>query len=109
VDNPVSAINVMEKWIPEVRHFCRPCPVILVGCKIDLRTDNKTITKLKQHGERLISTEDGRQMAAYIKADAYMECSAKTGEGVDELFEYAARLSLKKPPSHNQCMACILQ
>ena len=109
MDNPISAINVMEKWIPEVRHFCGSCPVILVACKIDLRTDYNTNIRLKRNGERMISTEDGEQIAEYIKADAYMECSAKTGEGIEEVFMQAARLSFRTRRSQTQCMPCILQ
>ena len=103
VDSPVSATHVIEKWIPEIRHFCGQCPVILVACKKDLRTDPETIIKLKQDGEIPVTSEVGRQIAARIKADAYMECSAKTRECVQDLFVHAARLSLKKryrkPPS----------
>jgi len=43
-----------------------------------------------------VTMEAGKQLAAQIKADAYMECSAKTREGVQELFVTAARLSFKK-------------
>ncbi|UJR38078.1 hypothetical protein I4U23_030759 [Adineta vaga] len=96
VDSPASAINVVEKWNPEVRHFCTNCPMILVGCKKDLRTDPQVAEKLKKQGESLVTNEVGRRIAAQIKADAYMECSAKTREGVQELFIHAARLSLKK-------------
>ncbi|UJR38076.1 hypothetical protein I4U23_030757 [Adineta vaga] len=96
VDSSVSATSVIEKWMPEVRHFCGRCPVILVACKKDLRTDPQTISELKREGEKPVSTEVGRRIAAQIKADAYMECSAKTREGVQELFVHAARLSLKK-------------
>ena len=93
VDNPVSAGSIKERWMPEVRHFCGRCPVVLVACKIDLRND---ADKLKQQGEKSISQEAGRLLATQIKADAYMECSAKTREGVQELFVEAARLSFKK-------------
>ena len=104
VDSPASATSVMDKWIPEVRHFCEQCPVILVACKKDLRTDPLTISKLKQEGEHTVTTDVGKQIAAKIKADAYMECSAKTREGVQELFVHAARLSLKKRhKSHRKC------
>jgi len=38
IDMPVSLINVIEKWVPEVRYFCKAdVPVILVGNKKDLR------------------------------------------------------------------------
>ncbi|UJR38077.1 hypothetical protein I4U23_030758 [Adineta vaga] len=108
VDYPVSAGSIVEKWIPEVRHFCGKCPVILVACKIDLRTDSRTIEKLKTHGERPISTEVGKQLATQIKADTYMECSAKTREGVQELFIHAARLSFKKRNHYKKSHKCVL-
>ncbi len=108
VDSPVSATSVIEKWIPEIRHFCGQCPVILVACKKDLRNDMETIKKLKEEGEKPVTYEVGRQIAAEIKADAYMECSAKTREGVQDLFIQAARLSLKKKSQGKRHGRCVL-
>ena len=92
----MSARSVLERWVHEVRHFCGSCPVILVACKKDLRNDPDTIEKLKELGEKPVTSDVGKQIALQIKADAYMECSAKTRDGVQELFVHAARLSLKK-------------
>lgn len=108
VDSPTSAANVTEEWNPEIRHFCGLCPVILVACKIDLRTDQRTIEKLKEEGEKPITTEVGRKIATQIKADAYMECSAKTREGIHDLFILAARLSLDKRSRSHQRRTCFL-
>ena len=104
----MSATHVIEKWIPEVRHFCGQCPVILVACKKDLRTDPEIIMKLKKEGEIPVTNEVGRQIAAQIKADAYMECSAKTREGVQDLFIQAAHLSLKKRSQRKPRGICVL-
>ncbi|CAF1005321.1 unnamed protein product [Rotaria magnacalcarata] len=108
VDSPVSATSVIEKWVPEIRHFCGQCPVILVACKKDLRTDPQTIAKLKQDGERPVTTDIGKRIAAEIKADVYMECSAKTREGVQDLFIQAARLSLKNRSHRKPGTSCVL-
>lgn len=109
VDNPASASNVVDEWNPEVRHFCAACPVILVACKIDLRSDPLTIERLKAENAKPVSIEAGKQIATQIKADAYMECSAKTREGVHDLFMYAARLSLaKRPIGSSRRRRCIL-
>ena len=108
IDSYASTTSVTEKWMPEIRHFCGRCPIILVGCKKDLRTDSQTLTQLKEEGEKPVTTEAGRQLAAQIKADAYMECSAKTREGVQEVFVHAARLSLKKRRRHNRKHKCNL-
>ena len=102
VDSPVSLNSVTERWIPEIRHFCGQCPIILVACKKDLRYDPDTIDKLKQDGSKPITTEMGKQVAGQIKANAYMECSAKTREGVQDLFVQAARLSLRKVKTTNK-------
>ena len=83
-------------------------PVILVACKIDLRTDPETIERLKCECQKPVTIEDGRKIAAQIKADAYMECSAKTREGVEEVFVHAARLLLKKRSNRNKRPMCIL-
>lgn len=39
--------------------------------------------------------EDGRDMANRISAFGYMECSAKTKDGVREVFEMATRAALQ--------------
>ncbi|XP_076434750.1 rho-related GTP-binding protein RhoA-C-like [Babylonia areolata] len=37
LDDPTSLVNVEDKWIQEVEHYCPKVPVILVGNKKDLR------------------------------------------------------------------------
>ncbi|CAF1343924.1 unnamed protein product [Rotaria sp. Silwood1] len=109
VDNPASLVNVTKKWISEVRVHCDQCPVILVACKIDLRTDSQKIAELKTQGETLVTNEIGRRIARKIKADAYMECSTKTRQGVQDLLNQAARLSIKKRSRRSVKCQCILQ
>lgn len=46
--NPTSFKNVKLKWYPEVRHHCPSVPIILVGTKLDLREDKKTVAKLNE-------------------------------------------------------------
>jgi Ras family protein A len=108
VDNPTSVENVVKTWVPEIQEFCELCPVILVACKKDLRTDPQTIAELKKTGENPVTRERGLQLAAEMKADAYMECSAKTREGVQDLFLYAARLSLRKRSRKLSTISCVL-
>jgi small GTP-binding protein len=108
VGNSASAVNVSDKWSPEIRHFCDQCPIILVACKTDLRTNPQTIAKLKLDGAKPVTTEFGQRLATQIKADAYMECSAKTREGVQELFMLAARLSLEKRSRRRKHPKCAL-
>ena len=95
VDSPDSLDNVLEKWISEVLHFCQGVPIILVGCKSDLRDDPHTIEALRQQQQQPVSSSEGQEVAQRIGAADYLECSAKTGRGVREVFEAATRASLR--------------
>ena len=96
IDSPDSLANVLEKWVPEVRHFCgQRVPLILVGNKIDLRHDKNVKKDLSKFKQAPLTSEEGRAMFERIKAYAYKECSAKTREGVRDVFETAAKATLK--------------
>ncbi|PPQ74150.1 hypothetical protein CVT26_007151 [Gymnopilus dilepis] len=124
VDSPDSLDNVQEKcvtrsaqlasachvrmreWISEVMHFCAGLPIILVGCKKDLRRDPRVIEELRKTSQRPVTPEEGMAVAQKIGAKHYLECSAKTGEGVREVFQYATRaalLSRGKGKKHSHC------
>ncbi|KAF9158941.1 GTP-binding protein Rho1 [Actinomortierella ambigua] len=98
IDSPDSLENVTEKWFSEVQHFCGGLPVLLVGCKKDLRHDPRTIEELRRNNQCPVPPEDGKRVAGTIAARDYLECSAKTGEGVREVFESATRFSLVVKP-----------
>ena len=90
-----SLENIAEKWAPEVRHFCPNVPIILVGNKKDLRNDETTKHELMKMKQEPVRPELGRLMMEKIGAYAYLECSAKTKEGVREVFEQATRAALQ--------------
>lgn len=46
------------QWISEVLHFCQGLPIILVGCKKDLRYDQKTIEELRKTSQKPVSPEE---------------------------------------------------
>ena len=116
VDSPDSLENI-ETWISEIKHFCPNVPIILVGNKKDLRNDPATIkgklcslkiissqfsnhlsiitTELAKMKQEPVKPEEGRAMAEKISAFAYLECSAKSKEGVREVFETATRAALQ--------------
>lgn len=95
IDSPDSLENIPEKWTPEVRHFCPNVPIILVGNKKDLRTDETTKRELMKLKQEPVRPEEGKAMADKIGAFAYLECSAKSKEGVRQVFEMATRAALQ--------------
>ncbi|KAF7994206.1 hypothetical protein HCN44_001339 [Aphidius gifuensis] len=92
--NPASFENAKAKWYPEVRRYCPATPIILVGTKLDLREDKETIEKLKDKKLAPITYPQGLAMAKEIGAVKYLECSALTKEGLDAVFDQAARAVL---------------
>ncbi|XP_006821070.1 rho-related GTP-binding protein RhoN-like [Saccoglossus kowalevskii] len=99
---PESLDNVVDKWFPEVRRCgSAGIPIILVGCKMDLRNDIHTITELAQKRQITLTHEKGIQVAKQIGAAAFVECSAKNSRSsVNELFEIATLSSLGKLSLH---------
>ncbi|XP_064649103.1 ras-like GTP-binding protein Rho1 [Lineus longissimus] len=98
VDNPDSLDNIEEKWLPEIKHYCPKVPIVLVGNKKDLRNDSNVIRELSRHKQLPVKPAEGREMQDKIGAQEYLECSAKTREGVREIFEAASRAALNKKP-----------
>lgn len=90
IDTPDSLENVTVKWIEEVRSICGPViPIILVGCKSDLRP-------AQDHPDYLnyVTRAQAERVAHDIGARDYKECSALRIEGVDDVFEAATRASM---------------
>ncbi|MEE6513020.1 hypothetical protein FKM82_020442 [Ascaphus truei] len=94
IASPDSLSNILEKWTPEVKSFYSNVPIILVGNKKDLRNDE----------QELVKPEEGRDMANRIGAFGYMECSAKTKDGVREVFEMATRAALQCRRGKKKCL-----
>ncbi|KAH8106720.1 putative GTPase Rho1 [Cristinia sonorae] len=95
IDDPGSLKSVEDTWIGEVNHYAPGIPVILLGCKKDTRpiTSRNDATIIDDDGT--VTYEQGLAVSNKINAAQYMECSAKTGEGVQEVFQCAARVALK--------------
>jgi len=102
IDSTDSLENVVEKWYPEVKHFCPNVPIILVGNKSDLRNDERARHELAKMRQELVKSENAKLVAESINAYAYLECSAKTKEGVRQVFETATRAALSKKKSNRR-------
>ncbi|KAG6035884.1 hypothetical protein E4U19_004152 [Claviceps sp. Clav32 group G5] len=104
IDCPNSLDNVLDKWYPEVLHFCPYTPLILVGLKSDLRYKQTCIEMLKTQGLTPVTTEQGLAVADKMDAQ-YMECSSKEMLGVDEIFERAILTVVANDRANQEAMA----
>ncbi|XP_021247835.1 ras-like GTP-binding protein rhoA [Numida meleagris] len=96
VDRPDSQQNVLDLWVPEIKLFCPTVPIILVATKIELRDDEGIRKKLATQGYEPVNTKEGKALAARIGAYAYLECSAKTKEGVDTALKIISQCALNE-------------
>lgn len=159
IDKTCANLNCLLQWISEVLHFCQGLPIILVGCKKDLRYDNKTIEELRKTSQKPVTPEEvcpsptpqpctlssclvsvylrlcrcyqlaelapglgfhnqcftnrnsnnqGEEVRKKIGAYKYLECSAKTNEGVREVFEHATRAALLQRNRGNKKHKCLV-
>ena len=91
--------NVKAKWFPELKHHSPGVPIILVGTKLDLRSDPNTVAKLREKSPPTtpITVEEGLDMSKTIGAVKYLECSALTQKGLKSVFDEAIRVVLCPP------------
>lgn len=62
----------------------------------------KDLSKMKQEP---VKPQEGRAMAEKINAFAYLECSARSKEGVREVFETATKAALQvKKKKRSKCL-----
>ena len=96
------------KWIPEVRHHCPDVPILLIGTKLDLRTNKDTLNKLQESGMAPISNSQGLATAKKIGAFKYLECSALEQRGLKDVFDEAIRVVLDPPKEEKKPKPCLL-
>jgi small GTP-binding protein len=90
VVNPSSYENIKTQWIPELKHHCVSAQTIIVGTKIDLRSDPSR----KPPESEPLTKDDGVKLAQEVGAKMYVECSSFTQEGLKNVFEQAVRVAL---------------
>eukprot|EP01128_Nolandella_sp_AFSM9_P002164 TRINITY_DN12552_c0_g1_i1.p1 TRINITY_DN12552_c0_g1~~TRINITY_DN12552_c0_g1_i1.p1 ORF type:complete len:290 (-),score=83.56 TRINITY_DN12552_c0_g1_i1:223-1041(-) len=87
-----SYTSVQDKWYPEVDHYSKNVPTILVGTKVDLR--NEGIADPSTGELDPVDTDKGEALADEIGAEKFIEVSAKTGENLKDVFESAVSIVL---------------
>nr|KAF6438874.1 ras-like protein family member D [Molossus molossus] len=82
------------EWYPEVNHFCKEVPIVVVGCKTDLRKDRSLVKQLWKKKLEPVTYHRGQEMARSVGAVAYLECSARLQDNVQAVFQEAAEVAL---------------
>lgn len=92
-----------QQWLKELNEYSKGTPIILVATKIDIRDDKAMVEQLAKDGEKVLTPEEGEQLAKEIGAAHYIETSARTRKGVDEIFQKALDVRFKggKPSGTN--------
>ncbi|KAH8831939.1 P-loop containing nucleoside triphosphate hydrolase protein [Flagelloscypha sp. PMI_526] len=65
--------------------------VVLVGTKSDLRTSDEALEDLRLRHQGIIQDSQGVALANEMEALGYFPCSAKTGQGIEQLKELVVR------------------
>ncbi|XP_063712793.1 ras-related protein Rac1-like [Symsagittifera roscoffensis] len=92
-DRMDTVANLKSKWEPEVKHHCPNTPILLIGTKLDLKKTNKEEIK---KSSSIVTTKTGKALEKSIGACGYVECSAKTKEGITLVFEKAVTSCISK-------------
>jgi small GTP-binding protein len=87
---PKTFENIKEKWLNDLQQFARKdVEFHLIGNKNDL-TDLKKVT-----------AEKGEKLAKKLKANHFIETSAKSGDNVEEAFEKLVYAILERKKYYN--------
>jgi len=79
-----SSLAHVDDWLSVVEEVEEEFPIILVGGKSDLVQ------------ERRVSKEEGIKIAKSRKLNTLIECSSKTGENIELIFNTIAKLMLNR-------------
>ncbi|KAG2373796.1 hypothetical protein C9374_011681 [Naegleria lovaniensis] len=108
-----SFVNAKLKWFTEISKHCPSAHVMLVGTKLDLRNDLNYVKNMEARGdpeERVVTYKEGLQLSEELDCAGFVECSAKTKQGLKKVFDEAIRVSLygrvskKKKNGKNLCL-----
>jgi len=87
-----SFLSVKDKWFPEVDHYVKNVPTILVGTKVDLRDAKLPDPSTGEFNP--VSDEDANKLVDEVKAEKFISVSAKKGTNLKELFVDAVTIAL---------------
>ncbi|KAI0459984.1 ras family-domain-containing protein [Xylaria acuta] len=102
VDSERSFNNARTQWTTQIRRYTRGAPLILVGTKTDQRVGASLWAPLYPHLESKITATEGTMTATEIGAVRYVECSAKTGQGIKGVLEEGVRAVFRRRAAYEK-------
>ncbi|KAI1753604.1 ras family-domain-containing protein [Xylaria castorea] len=102
VDSERSFNNARTQWATQIRRHTRGAPLILVGTKTDERVGASLWAPLYPHLESKITATEGTMTATEIGAIRYVECSAKTGQGIEGVLEEGVRAVFRRRAAYEK-------
>ncbi|KAH8806525.1 P-loop containing nucleoside triphosphate hydrolase protein [Flagelloscypha sp. PMI_526] len=97
-----DSFEYMMRKVQSLRTNARPMiPLILVGTKSDLRTSEQESERLRSQRRVPVSAHQIEALAEEMGAASYCVCSAKEGEGVDEVVIDVIKAFVKNQPEEN--------
>uniref|UniRef100_A0A8C6SJ49 Rho family GTPase 2 n=1 Tax=Neogobius melanostomus TaxID=47308 RepID=A0A8C6SJ49_9GOBI len=97
ISRPETLDSVLKKWQGETQEFCPNAKIVLVGCKLDMRTDLSVMRELAKHRLIPVTHEQGTGLARQIGAVAYAECTSKYSENtVRDVFHVTTLASVHR-------------
>ncbi|KAF8132126.1 P-loop containing nucleoside triphosphate hydrolase protein [Mycena galopus ATCC 62051] len=89
---PASFSSVRDRWFHDAaQHHCPGVPCVIAATQIDLRR-----VELKSPGDsKTITAAQGEKLAQELGVAGYVECSSKTREGVEGVFDAVMTAALE--------------
>jgi GTPase SAR1 family protein len=84
----------IDHWVSEFKHYCSGIPILVVGTKKDVRDDVDALLQLAEQKLKPVKASELASVCKKLKAIGFLECSAKSGDGIEQVFLTALKLSL---------------
>ncbi|KAI3384721.1 hypothetical protein SNEBB_007180 [Seison nebaliae] len=86
--------KISSDIVPTIRKNYEGMPIIVVGCKEDLRGDEKLINDLRRMNLFPVSENEGRRVAKECHAHTYIECSTKNSATIEKVLKTAVEAAV---------------
>lgn len=100
--------SIRNKWIHELRFHLKDTPIILVGCKHDLR-EEIIKSSTYQDNQLIVTSEEAEEFAKSFGFISYWENSSKSGFGMKNFMEILVNGCTYQPNIVKPKKKCLIQ